>query len=125
MTMNKATSRARRSQRTLRAGPSQELRRESHQFRSDLSQDFRLEISRTLLRTTGQGAESQQFRPTNTVGLEAVHRSNASPVQSFGAKSDASVGMSQFLGPPVIEIQQLCYCTFSGLIHNSWDWRRV
>ena len=64
MTVNKATSRARRSQRTLRAGPSQELQRESHEFRSDLSQDFRLEISRTLLRTTGQGADLQRFRPT-------------------------------------------------------------
>src|ERR1700677_176719 len=90
MTVNKAISWARRSHRTLRAGPSQELGRESHQFRSDLSQDFRLEISGTLLRTTGQGAESQQFRPYYTVGLEAVHRSHASPVQSFGAKSDAS-----------------------------------
>ena len=40
MTANKATSWAQRSQRTLRAGPSQELRRRSHQFRSDLSQDF-------------------------------------------------------------------------------------
>jgi hypothetical protein len=73
MTVNKAISWARRSHRTLRAGPSQELGRESHQFRSDLSQDFRLEISGTLLRTTGQGAESQQFRPYYTVGLEAVH----------------------------------------------------
>jgi hypothetical protein len=51
-----------RPRRGSRAGQSQHLRRESHQPRFDLSQELRLEISRTLLPTAGQGAESQQCR---------------------------------------------------------------
>src|SRR5208282_4383029 len=62
----RAPAREGRSQRAWRGGQSQELRRESHQFRSDLSQELRLGISRTLLRTGGQRPESQQFRPSDT-----------------------------------------------------------
>ena len=106
MTVNKATSWAPRSHRTLRAGPSQELRRESHQFRSDLCQDFQLKISRTLLRTARHGAQSQQFRPYSTVGPGAVHRSTASPGPSFGAKSDASAVSRASLPAPSGAVQE-------------------
>src|SRR5208282_1331014 len=74
----RAPAREGRSQRASRAGQSQELRRESHQFRSDLSQELRLGISRTPLRTGGQGAESQQFRPSDTSDPRTgIHRSKA------------------------------------------------
>ena len=91
MTANKATSWAQRSQRTFRAGRSRELRRESHQFRSDLSQDLQTPNLTNPAPNRGPRAlKSRQFWPYNTVGLEAVQRSNANAVRSFSAKTDAS-----------------------------------
>ena len=57
-------------------GRSQEPRRQSHQPRSGRSQKLRLGISPTPLRTGGQDAESQEFRPSG----KAVQRSTANPV---------------------------------------------
>ena len=78
-----------RRHRPSRGGRSREFRRESHQFRSDRSQDLRLGISRTLVRTGGRGAQVPAIPAVRQAGRRAFRSSGRGSNRGSGARESA------------------------------------